>query len=118
MAGTALAPLGFSPRHYALMTALETADGPSQRAIADILSIDRATVVALADDLEALGLVRRARSARDRRVNALLLTTEGRRALAEAHRLMDSCEQAYLRVLPPADRRQLADLLERLLSAR
>jgi DNA-binding MarR family transcriptional regulator len=115
-ANAALLPLGIGVRHYAVLTVLETAGAPSQRTIADTLGIDRATVVALVDDLENLGLVLRAQSQQDRRANSLRLTQEGRRVLERAHALMDSCEQSFLEALLPEDRQHLASLLERLLT--
>jgi DNA-binding MarR family transcriptional regulator len=117
-ANAALAELGFDVRHYALMATIEAADSPSQRTVADTLNIDRATVVALIDDLEARGLARRERSARDRRANELQLTGEGRRALERAHALMDKCEGDFVAALEPAERERLGDLLQRLLQSR
>jgi DNA-binding MarR family transcriptional regulator len=114
-ANGALAELGLDVRHYALLATLEAADPPSQRTVADALGIDRATVVALVDDLEARGLVRRERSTRDRRANVLALTPAGRRTLARAHALMETCEDEFVSALPEPERERLADLLQRLL---
>lgn len=99
------------------MTVLAATDGPSQRAIADTLGIDRATVVALADDLEQRGLAIRARSPRDRRVSTLQLTAKGRRSLPRAHTLMDECDKSFLQALPPQHQAQLAATLRELLAA-
>jgi DNA-binding MarR family transcriptional regulator len=117
LANAALAPLGIGVRHYAVLAVLEATGAPSQRTIADTLSIDRATVVALVDDLEEQGLVQRTRSRQDRRANAVRLTEEGQQLLERAHALMDSCEQSFLETLPLAERAQLAAGLERLLAA-
>ena len=109
--------LGIDTRHYAVLVAIADGDGPSQQDVADALGIDRATLVALADDLEASQLIRRARSDSDRRAYALRLTGDGAARMGQAHALMDSCEEEFTGVLTPAERSQLADLLARLLNA-
>ena len=72
---------------------------------------------AIADDLEAQQLIRRDRSDADRRAYALTLTSKGATILKRADTLMDQCEEEFTRVLTPAERAQLADLLARLFSA-
>jgi DNA-binding MarR family transcriptional regulator len=106
--------LGIDTRHYAVLAAIADGDGPSQQDVAAALGIDRATLVALADDLEALGLIRRARSDSDRRAYALALTADGAGMLTRGDALMDECEEEFTGVLAPAERAQLADLLTRL----
>lgn len=95
------------------------ADGaaPSQQAISAALGIDRATVVSLLDELERRGLVRRTPNSRDRRAHALHATPAGQRLAAEAHKLMDACEDAFTGVLSAAERKQLTVLLDRLFTA-
>src|SRR5215469_5379784 len=112
-----MAALGIDTRHYAVMVAIADADGPSQQDVADALGIDRATLVALADDLEAKRLITRARSDQDRRAYALKLTSDGADLMAEADALMEQCEEQFTGVLTPAERAQLAELLARLLTA-
>jgi DNA-binding MarR family transcriptional regulator len=108
--------LGIDTRRYAVLVAIADAEGPSQQEVADSLGIDRATLVALADDLEAQKLIRRERSDQDRRAYALRLTSEGAALMNEAHTLMDQCEEEFTGVLTPAERSQLAGLLARLLT--
>ena len=112
-----MAALGIDTRHYAVMVAIADGDGPSQQDVADALGIDRATLVALADDLEAKRLILRARSDQDRRAYALRLTSDGAALMTEADTLMEQCEQDFTGVLTPAERAQLAELLARLLTA-
>jgi DNA-binding MarR family transcriptional regulator len=112
-----MAALGIDTRHYAVLVAIADADGPSQQDVADALGIDRATLVALADDLEAKRLITRARSDQDRRAYALRLTGYGAALMAEADTLMEHCEEEFTGVLTPAERAQLAELLARLLTA-
>jgi len=112
-----MAALGIDTRHYAVLVAIADGDGPSQQEVADALGIDRATLVALADDLEASQLISRERSDQDRRAYALKLTSDGVHLMNKAHTLMDQCEEEFTGVLTPAERSQLADLLARLLNA-
>ena len=112
-----MSALGIDTRHYAVIVAIADADGPSQQDVADALGIDRATLVALADDLEAKRLITRARSDQDRRAYALKLTSDGADLMAEADTLMEQCEEEFTGVLTPAERAQLAELLARLLTA-
>jgi DNA-binding MarR family transcriptional regulator len=112
-----MAALGIDTRHYAVLVAIADTDGPSQQEVAAALGIDRATLVALADDLEARQLIRRARRDQDRRAYALTLTSGGAALMDEADRLMERCEEEFTGVLTSAERSQLAGLLARLLTA-
>ena len=84
--------LALDTRHYSVLAAIADSDRPSQQDVAAALGIDRATLVALADDLEAQGLIRRDRSDSDRRAYALTLTGKGAAVLKRADTLMDQCE--------------------------
>ena len=109
--------LAIDTRHYSVLAAIADSDRPSQQDVAAALGIDRATLVALADDLEAQRLINRDRSDSDRRAYALTLTSKGATILDRADALMDQCEEEFTGVLTPAERAQLADLLARLFSA-
>src|SRR5215472_7881704 len=115
-ANAALAAVDLDTRHYAVLAAIETAEGPSQRLIADLLGIDRATVVAITDTLQERRLLRRVRSDRDRRAYALQLTDAGRRLVTRAHTLMDRCDRDLMAGLSEADRNDLAVKLRQLLA--
>jgi DNA-binding MarR family transcriptional regulator len=117
-ANAELAGLDLDTRHYyAVLAAVVTGDGPSQRVIADRLGIDRATVVALTDNLQQRRLLRRVRSSQHRRAYALHLTAAGRRLVGRAHTLMDGCDRDLMASLPDDVRAQLAGVLRTLLGA-
>jgi DNA-binding MarR family transcriptional regulator len=116
-ANVALAPLQIDTRHYTVLAVIGAGGGSSQRTIADTLRLDRATVVALVDTLESLGLAKRVRSREDRRANAVEITARGRHALGRANELMAACELEFVAALQPAERQSLGELLERLLKA-
>ena len=112
----AVGALGLSARRYGVLTVLAE-HGPSpQRAVADVLGIDRATMVGLVDDLEAAGLVERRRNPRDRRAYALTVTEPGRRVQTEAAGRMLQCERDYLAPLDADEQRLLHTLVSRLVS--
>lgn len=95
-AGPAMAPFGIDGRELAVLTVL-AADVPlSQQEAAERLSVDRTTMVALTDALEAKGLVERQRNAEDRRKNIVRLTPAGEDSLQRAGKARDELERAFL----------------------
>jgi DNA-binding MarR family transcriptional regulator len=119
MADRALKPLGLNVRHFGVMTLLRNqkeADGESasQQAIGERLRIDRTTMVALIDDLERAGYVRRDRNPDDRRAYVITLTAAGRKAQARAENAIDTDAQHFFGRLSEPQRQQLHQLLRRL----
>jgi len=95
-AGPAMAPFGIDGRELAVLTVL-AADIPlSQQEAAERLGVDRTTMVALTDALEAKGLVERHRSPVDRRKNLVQLTPAGRDCLHQAGKARDEVEREFL----------------------
>jgi DNA-binding MarR family transcriptional regulator len=91
-----MAEYGIDGRELAVLTVL-AADYPlSQHAAAERLGVDRTTMVALVDDLEAKGLVERHRSLQDRRKNIVQLTEAGEHCLDGAGRARDEIEREFL----------------------
>jgi DNA-binding MarR family transcriptional regulator len=70
-------PLGVTGRQLALLTLFGDGPAQSQQDGAARLGIDRTTMVALVDELEAKGLVRREVAPGDRRKRLVRLTGEG-----------------------------------------
>jgi DNA-binding MarR family transcriptional regulator len=111
-----LAPLGIDGRHYGVLAVLAELGPVSQQTLADILAVDRSTMVGFVDELEETGHARRTRNPSDRRAYAIELTESGARAQREAAELLEGCERHYLDPLTAAERRMLLDLLERLVA--
>ena len=109
-----LAPVGVSGRELAVLLLLDGRDPASQQQAAGRLGVDRTTMVALIDGLEAKGLVARRADAGDRRRNVLELTGDGRTALVRAVRASDEAERQFLAELDDAESAQLRTLLTRL----
>jgi DNA-binding MarR family transcriptional regulator len=113
---TALEPLGMKVNHYNVLSVLTYKGAMSQQGVGTKLRIDRATMVAVVDDLERLGLVERRRNATDRRVYDLTVTDAGRKAVKGAERVLKSLEARVFEPLGSDGRAQLHALLEQLTS--
>ncbi|RFU84328.1 MarR family transcriptional regulator [Streptomyces triticagri] len=101
-------------RHLVLKMLAEV--GPcSQRVLSDQLRIDRTVMVGLCDSLEEAGHVRRERHATDRRAYAVTLTDTGRQLLDRAEAAVPEFLDSTFGALGPAERKQLATLLGKLL---
>jgi DNA-binding MarR family transcriptional regulator len=112
-----LEPLGISPREWAALNCLDERHGLSQREAADLLGVDRTTMVALVDELQAKGCVKREPHADDRRKNNVALTRKGRDVLQRGARLIDECERRFLAVLGESDAEQLKNALAAVIGA-
>lgn len=109
-----LAPLGIDGRHYGVLAVLTELGPVSQQVLADVLAVDRSTIVDFVDELEAMGHARRGRNPSDRRAYAIELTAAGRRVQRDAAELLAACESHFLEPLSAAERRQLLVLLRKL----
>src|SRR2546421_4140906 len=108
-----LAPLELNPRSFALLNHVRSAEGQSQRALAELLRVPPSRMVALLDELEERGLVERRPHQADRRVRALYATSAGERLLEKARKVVADSEAELSSDLDAAERRQLIDLLGR-----
>ncbi len=107
----ALAEHGLRVRSYSVL-ALAAGDArPSQRELAAFLRLDPSQVVALVDELQARGLVRRESDPADRRANVVVVTPEGRAHFERAQVAARAASHAAHDELTPAQRGQLTDLL-------
>ncbi|HEY6315519.1 MAG TPA: MarR family transcriptional regulator [Streptosporangiaceae bacterium] len=114
LANQMLAEIGLTARQAGILT-LITESGPmTQKALGTALRIDRTTMVALVDDLEATGMAERRRHPGDRRAFLVTATALGQQAKAAAIGILDRQQQRFLAPLGEQDRLLLADLLRRL----
>jgi DNA-binding MarR family transcriptional regulator len=100
LTAAALAPSGISGRQLAVLIAIDSAAPLSQAEAAGRLGVDRTTMVALIDELEAAGLMRRQRDLADRRKNVVVLTDAGQQTLAAAKEASEAAERQFLSPLP------------------
>jgi DNA-binding MarR family transcriptional regulator len=115
MTTAALAPYGLLGRELAVLVVLAGREPASQQEAARRLGIDRTTMVALLDALEAKGLVARHPDAGDRRRNVVELTAAGRSTLDRATQASDDAERRFLAPLTPQAAKGLKDALRALI---
>jgi DNA-binding MarR family transcriptional regulator len=115
LASSHLAPLGLTVRTCGILNLLADQGPLSQQAIGEMLSIDRTTMVEIVDELEHAGIARRVRNPRDRRAYLVTLTPGGRTKQKRAAKAFDDAVDEFFSPLKPAERRQFADMLRRLL---
>lgn len=113
----ALEPLGLRTRHHALLEASASRGGLSQRELGEFLGVDPSAVVALVDDLERAGLVRREIHPEDRRTRLVVLTRKGFRVHAQTTELARKVDDELLAALTAAERNTLEQLLAKMVSA-
>lgn len=106
-----LAPLGLRPPAAVLLSVVAESRGASQEELGRILQQAPSGIVALLDDLEGLGAVRRSRDRSDRRRHVIVLTKAGTRLLDQAESRAHAVDEDLLSVLDADDRRLLTKLL-------
>ncbi|HWK21138.1 MAG TPA: MarR family transcriptional regulator [Microbacteriaceae bacterium] len=114
----ALAEFGLRVRSYAVLAAAASAIRPTQRELAEFLRLDPSQVVALVDDLERRGLVRREVDPADRRVNAIVATEEGASLSTLASTAVTEAREHRLAALTSEELATLTELLARVVHAR
>jgi DNA-binding MarR family transcriptional regulator len=106
----ALRPAGFKTRHYTTLSVLRHKGPWSQRAVAEKLRIDTATMVAVINDLEHEGLVERHRDPEDKRNYRVRVTDAGVRWLEDVELSIGVVEDAVLTPLSSDERATLLRL--------
>ena len=114
LSAAALAPSGISGREAAVLREIDTPQPLSQGEIARLMGIDRTTMVALIDDLQDRGLVRRRQDPDDRRKNVVELTDAGQAITRQALQAAKQAEQEFLSPLSAAEAAQLKKALRAL----
>jgi DNA-binding MarR family transcriptional regulator len=101
---------------FAVLAALEEYGPLSQAELGRRLGLDRKDVNGVLDRLQHSRQIDRAADAEDRRRNIVTLTPSGRRHLDELEDQLNAVQEQLLAPLNPAERRQLVQLLQRLLT--
>ncbi|MEV0598997.1 MarR family winged helix-turn-helix transcriptional regulator [Streptomyces sp. NPDC050315] len=110
----ALAREGMRMMHHAVLSAVAELGPVSQADLGRSLSIDPKDMVMIVNDLVAEELVTRAPDPRDRRKNAVTISSAGSRTLRRTQKLGDAANAELTAALSPAERDQLIDLLTRI----
>ncbi|MEU4247609.1 MarR family transcriptional regulator [Amycolatopsis sp. NPDC026612] len=111
------APLGVTGRQLALLTLFGDGPARSQQDGAVRLGVDRTTMVALVDELEAKGLVRREVAPGDRRKRLVTLTPEGERVREAGAEVTRKAEALLLEPLSAEDAGRLRAALDQIVRA-
>ncbi len=107
----AILPPGVDIHAYAALLALSGGATRSQQALSQTISVSRTTMVGVAADLAAQGLVKRVRNPDDRRSYALTRTPEGAAAARRWRRHAEDLEDSITAGFTLAQREELRTLL-------
>ena len=99
--GKLVDPFGLRLAHVGVLKTIFRADGLTQRELGDALGMFPSNLVRLIDELEEKGLVRRGKSAEDRRSYTLQLTRKGQGVALEIDRPNESTSRPNLHVACP-----------------
>lgn len=98
-------------RHWLVLAAIADREPRTQLELANELSLDKTTLMAIVDRLERDGLVVRTACPTDRRVKVPKLTEAGRRVCESIRTEKDAIIARRLAHVPEADRQKLCDAL-------
>ncbi len=113
----ALEDIGISPRDYhVLSTAL--CGQQTQTELAQLIGLDKTTMVVTLDALERAGFAERRPSDTDRRARVIAVTPAGRRAVEKGEAVVARVQEEVLSVLPKGEREALLKALMNLVGQR
>ncbi|MDH6130160.1 MarR family winged helix-turn-helix transcriptional regulator [Kitasatospora sp. GP82] len=104
--------------HHAVLCAVAEYEPVAQAELARTVKIDPKDMVAVLNDLQARELVSRTRDPKDARRNLITLSPAGRELLHHTEALGAEANAELVAPLTPAERRQLNDLLGRIIAER
>lgn len=110
----ALKPFDLRVTDLSVLLVIEATPGLQQRAIGDMLRIQRPNLVIILDQLQARGLVRRDPVPGDRRSYALSVTPEGAALLRDAKAAHAAHDRKVLEALGDLDKERMLAVLERI----
>lgn len=110
-------PSGVDIHAYAVLLALSGGATRSQQSLSETVSVSRTTMVKVAADLSAQGLVKRVRNPDDRRSYALTRTPEGAAAARRWRRYAEDLEDSITGGFTLEEREELRALLLRIVES-
>lgn len=113
---TQMAPFGITPAQYNVLRILRGSypEAMTCTAIGERLLDRTPDTTRLLNRLDRNGLIRRERSADDRRVVKVVITDAGMKLLDEIQPPIDRFQESIMRYVTPEEQRRLIALLERL----
>jgi MarR family transcriptional regulator for hemolysin len=112
-----LAEIGLTPRARCVLSSALGAE-LTQTEIADMISIDKTTMVVTMDALESAGYAERRPSPTDRRARVVVVTEQGRAIVAKADDVYRDVVGSVLGSLPDDEREGMVNGLTRLVEGR
>jgi MarR family transcriptional regulator, transcriptional regulator for hemolysin len=113
----ALAPLGVSARGYHVLRGAMSGEH-TQTELAEMVGLDKTTMVVAVDELEHAGLAERRPSPHDRRARIIAVTPAGKRRVAAADKVLDRVQADVLATLAADERASLLGGLGKLVESR
>jgi DNA-binding MarR family transcriptional regulator len=117
LADRRLKPLGLSSAHLPVINALARDEPLSQKALAEIASIEQPTMAAMLSRMERDGIVTRRPDPADRRSALFALTPQTRRRLGAVRAAVEEVNREALRGLPADERRGFRRQLQTMIEA-
>jgi DNA-binding MarR family transcriptional regulator len=115
----AFEPLDVSARGYHVLAAALDGEGQlTQIELAQLLGLDKTTMVVTIDELEEAGLAVRRPSKKDRRARVLEVTKAGERMVRKGDEVIEAIQADVLATLPAADRKVFLEALGTLVKDR
>ena len=100
---------------YAMLRLLSIEGRMTQIELGNFMAMDKATMVRMIDGLEEREYVRRTLSDSDRRAKWLELTPAGKKALSTLEGMREAAETEFLAALSPSEKKQLKEIMFKLL---
>jgi MarR family transcriptional regulator, transcriptional regulator for hemolysin len=113
----ALEPVGVSARGYHVLRAAMSGQH-TQKELADIVGLDKTTMVVAVDELERVGLAERRLAPDDRRARIVSVTAAGKRKVAEAEKVKERVQAEVLDEISPREGAALLNALAKLVEGR
>jgi DNA-binding MarR family transcriptional regulator len=113
-AQTITASEGITPGLYGMLQVIANNSGLTQSRLAEVMEVDRSSIVKVVNALEDKGLIRRDAAPNDRRSYHLRMTAEGKLALSRIEEAVARQDQEFSADLSDDARRLLISLLKRL----
>jgi MarR family transcriptional regulator for hemolysin len=111
----ALEPLGLSSRRYCVL-ATALGQDRTQIELANLIGLDKTTMVATVDALEEAGLAERRPCGHDRRARMISVTKAGEAKVREGRKVIEQVQADVLARLPEGERAALLSGLSRLVT--
>lgn len=108
---------GTTSVQFGVLASLSDCEGMSQRALCDVLDLDRSTIADLIARLERRGLVARRRNNKDLRTNIVTLTSLGEEEYLDLAPRVAAMNEALTSRLSEKERAEFACLLMEVLAA-